>query len=83
MSCPDCNTPLWCPEDCCAERNKDKVKYINIDKDDTWKIKCPVCGFTSSAEFFDDYFYDKHHASEFIKSLKKQLKDAGIKPKYL
>jgi hypothetical protein len=64
MTCPNCEIELKCPCKSCQKRRKDRGEVAALLEE--WPgndlIRCPVCGFTHTMDFWEDfafYQYDK------------------------
>lgn len=79
MSCPNCEIDLSCPCKNCVGYRKKKGKFEALlwEWIDGETMRCPICGFTHNANFweeYDFYLYDKERGmisksqEEFIKS---------------
>jgi predicted RNA-binding Zn-ribbon protein involved in translation (DUF1610 family) len=49
--CPKCGHPQTCPCEHCAKNNVGKMNWIWKDGD---TISCAKCGFTASADYWED-----------------------------
>jgi hypothetical protein len=79
MTCPNCQIELKCPcSNCSGYRLKNgRVEALLWEWVDGETMRCPVCGFTHLADFWEDYdfyLYDKERGKlsdrqeEFITS---------------
>jgi len=55
MICPECNIDLACPCESCKGWENNKPKWISKDHNGIHIMKCPVCGFWHTEEYWMDF----------------------------
>jgi hypothetical protein len=62
MTCPGCKIKLECPcRNCRYHRKKEgKIAALAWEWVDGNTMRCPICGFTHLADFWEDYEFYKY-----------------------